>query len=439
MLLTAAAAPDFTTTTNLDSRSYQSTLSPQSLADTLQYTRTVGYPIFLRTILELTGSYGPVAYVQLLVYLLAVVGFGRAAELAWGSKWLALAAASPLFYARVIHDYADDVMPDTLAAAFAVAALASLLWWLARRQSWLALAVVGLFVFLAYQVRPAYLFLLALVPLLGLALALRRTGLAAWKEGLRRTFLVLVLTAWLPFLAWSGFRWAVAGHFGLVSFGGINLIGITGSMLSPAVIRGLPASDQPLARAILAGRREQGLAFRGAYHNGRWVEEYNQNIWTIAFKAAETLYRRPDQTMRQFWVDANRRFTRLSFAVIRARPRLYLRWIYDSLDVARIRIAGDRTIRWPAIVLLASFACRLLWVLGRRLWRRRPEPGLPGRLFASLDLALLAGSYLAASLLLIVAVEPPVNRYIFAAALFLPSALCAAAVELWLPRSPRPS
>lgn len=437
VLLLAAASPDFETATNLDSRSYQSTLSPTSLEDTLQYTRTVGYPLFLRAILKLTGSYDLVAYGQLLLYLLAVIGFGIAAEMAWSSGWVGLAAATPLFYARVIRDHGASVMPDTLAAASAVATLASLLWLLARPGSRAAWAAAGCSLLLAYQARPAYLFLLALVPVLGLLLTLRRRGLVAWKSALRQPFLGLVLVAWLPFLLWSGLRWAVAGHFGLVSFGGINLIGITGSMLSPAVVRELPQRDRPLARAFLAGRREQGLKGHGRYHFDRWVGEYNINVWTVAFKATEKLYRRPDQTMRQFWVDSNRRFTRLSFAVLRVRPGLYRRWLSDAAKTAFIRIGGERLFRWALTGLALSSVLRLLWMAGAR-WRR---PGSAGatepRRCASLDLALVAGSYLAASLLLIIAVEPPVNRYIFAAALFVPSALLAAAVELWLPAPAR--
>ena len=149
----------------------------------------------------------------------------------------------------------NALLSDFPAKILAVTSVACLLWVVADRKKilpWLALTVslAG-----AYQVRPAYLFLIPLAPCLGIGFAFLwskgRGGPLVWKAILAG----LLAAATLPFLAFSLWRWEMVGDFGLVSFAGYNLSGLAVELLDVPMIDGeLSEASQPLARVILAER-----------------------------------------------------------------------------------------------------------------------------------------------------------------------------------------
>ena len=70
----------------------------------------------------------------------------------------------------------------------------------------------------------------------------------------------------VPFLLFCFLRWVVVGHFGLVSFGGMNIIGIAGQFLTEDMIPKLPETVQPLAVRVLATRAERVATFFDVCH-----------------------------------------------------------------------------------------------------------------------------------------------------------------------------
>lgn len=461
------ARTDLETVTYRDSRGYMRVLERETLAQKLSHRRTPGYPLLLKTVEALPGGLARLPHAQLALYLASVVAFGLAAGLylstgSGGSGWKGLAVATPLFYVRLLPLFTAAMIPDVPAAALALVALAGLLavaaWPASRRTLALAWAALGIGAFGAYQLRPAYLFLLPLLPFLGLALFwLGRHGsgeepaLGGTSQGAPpgapaaggrprawRFTTALVAVVLVPFLAWSAFRWAVTGHFGLVSFGGFNLIGITSSMLTPEHVPRLPPEHRPLAQAIVERRAEVGYQIAPAYDFAEWKRLYNANIFYIAFKAAWKLPDRPRGEPGGLWVDANRRFTGLSWALIRLEPGLYSRWLRDSTGLFIERMASSRLLRGAALLLAASAAAAgLVHAVARARgvagWGRLA--GWPGPRAAGL--ALVAVAYAAASMLLVVLVESPIDRYVVAAELLLPSGLVALAADFWRP-SPSP-
>lgn len=422
-----------------DTATYREALAGTSLREDLAQARTLGYPLFLAAVETLGGADAAVVRAQLALYLLAVVGFGLGAGAYLGSGWVGLTAATPLFYSRLAGELARALLSDLLAAAFAVLAAAFLLLLVARppgpgrrtTTAWIGLAAA---LFAAYHTRPAYLFLIAALPLLGLVLTLFHQGSGGGRAARWQRTPGLCAVALLPFLAWCGLRWAVVGHFGLVGFGGTNLIGIVGSMLSDELVQELPRQQQPLARAILDGRRRLGLGVSGELDYRRWCADYNANVHQIALPAALELHGGPGTD--SFQLAANRGFTALSLAVIRRRPGLYLRWVWEAMVGAIQSMAGSHLLRGIALLLVASAG--VAQVLGRA--RERPAWArvtmLPGRRAWGL---LVAGLVYAALAALVVAlVEWPLDRYVFAAELLLPSGLAALAADLWR-RAPAPA
>lgn len=435
-------APGFGSVVAPDTQGYLWKFERHALATILELKRTPGYPIFLEVVRRLAGDHSLVAHAQLAVFLAAAVGFGAAVQASSGSRLTALAAAVPLLFARMIPMQATRIMSDMLAAGAAVATLALLLVVVARPASKSAWAGLGLALFYTYQVRPACLFLIVLVPLLGLVLTLLRDRGVSWRAALRRPFTGLCLLSLVPFLLWCGLRWAVVGHFGLVSFGGANLIGITASMVTPQAVPTLPAEYRRFARKLLKWRQHENLQpLEPGYSYARWCYEYNTNAHFVAPRALRDSESLAPRETPPPWVKVNRFYTRFSLAMIRARPDLYRRWLADGCRYTYDLLAKDRLQRGSAIALLVSF---LLWGLVRlgsmllrpvEPGRGRGEPsGGPAprspRVSPAIQLLVMAVAFFLASQVLVMLVEVPQDRYTFLSALFLPGAFLALAVEM---------
>lgn len=445
-------------------------------------TRTLGFPLFLRAVHWATPDYGAVPLAQLLVYLAMILLFWHGVRRYTGSPWLAFCAATPLFYAPILTAV-GRLQADFLAAALALGSVA-LVFWLARYPAhpglWAALVVA---VTATYHVRPAYLYLLPLVPIL--ALSLRRLVPEERRWRLRWTAGLAVALA-LPFIAYSGARWVVVGHFGLVSFGGYNTAGIATGLLDEELVAELPAEHRRLAEAILAKRHEEGLEqVTAATPIRRWHDLFNRYVWTVAIPAANELQRieareadleaqgerarrRQEREARPrtagepkprrrgvrepgFLVPAapverspvaiNRALSELAKEVLLRRPGLYLKWLSGGAGVAVGKTWALPWVRFPTLLL----ALAAVWAGAFRWWRRSRREGAVAVgaagsrrwTWRSAGLMVAGLGYLGASLLLVILVEVPFDRYVDAMALLLPSALCGALAEWLLGRRAR--
>lgn len=424
------ATPGFFAKTYVDTKTYLTTFDKGFLA-ALSHIRTLGYPSFVQITRLPNGDLDHVVHAQTLAYLAAVVFFGWAAGKYLSSAWRGFVVAAPLLYSQLLAEFCTALLTETLAAGLAIATAGFLLWLTAepgRRAAWVGLTV---FLFTTYQVRPALLFLLALVPLLGALLHLLRHREPGSTAALLRTTGALGVAALLPFFAWSVFRGLVVGHFGLVSFGGTNLVGITANMLSEQSILELPPARRELASTMLQRRRELGLPTDGAYSYRLWFRDYNHNVFKAGLKGARSLYKETNREEKyQVWI--NSEFSALSRALIRARPTLYARWVWDGMVYSIRGICREPPIKLPGLLVLATLPIALgVWLVRR--WRRSLAPASETRslLSGSVGLMLIALGYALAGMLVIVLVEDPVARYRWSAQLFLPSALVLLFHDLW--------
>jgi hypothetical protein len=247
-----------------------------------------------------------------------------------------------------------------------------------------------------------------------------------------------------PLLAWCSLRLAVVGHFGVVSFTGYNLIGLTASMLDGPLAARLPPSDRVLAGQILEWRRERGWRpVRAGSTLSKWRRPFNANSLE-AGRAARALAEGdlpttvPRARRRALVnVEADRRLTRLSLAVLRARPEVYLAWLRLGWRSSLAATGADPWVWVPALLLAASLVGAAGLDRSRRVRAMPAEAGRlgPGRPAWGLLLASLG--YFLAALGLVLLVEVPYARYLAAAELLLPGALAATAVEVWVRRRGR--
>ncbi len=408
----------FEPTPQFDTSSYRD-YSLESVSTALNDKRTFVYPCVLRLFRIADGSERLLPWFQYASSAFAVGVFLAALLRCDWDPWLALAAASPILVSPMVLEYSSVLTPDLLAQSFSILAVS--LWLMVVHTGRSLRACIGLsvFVFLAYQTKPTYLFLLAFVPIGGLIARwwLHSENRDAWKVCLRLSVASLV-----PFLGWCTLRWFVVGHFGLVSFGGYNIIGIAGQLLKPDWTNQLTSDVQPLADEVLKRRdRQRDWSEDASYDN--MESHFNAMVWEIAVPAASELYESDSRVM-------NRQMANLSGQILLGHPRSYATWLWMAVKRA-IRASIELTLRNP----IAAISIPMLLVAFAVGWRN----GSSSRGCVALEcerefqmIVWTALGYAMCKLGLVILVEPPIDRYCAPAAVFIPSILVMVACGMVL-------
>lgn len=405
-----------------------------SLSAALRSQRTPGYPLIIRLV-DATLGLRLMPLVQLLLHLAACAALVR--ELGrWGtppSRSLAVGFAIALGCTAMAN--VPVLATDALAASLGVLAATALLRW-ARLEGqigaacWVALAAV-----LAIAMRPAYLFLVPWTFLAGAVLMHlhQRPPAATWRDferrSLARAAVVMALIA-LPLVAWIGLRGRVVGDPAILPFGHQNLAGLTVQWVSDEELLATPAATRPLATEIIR-QRQRFLDAGGRFAPGdpgatmtlesRW-DDYT---WYVVVPAADRLH--PGDT-----IASHHAIRDLNRELLQRYPGRYVRWLLLAARRAAWGIAADLVMHPPFLILIGVV---VVWELARILRGQAISPPRPD---AGLDaLYVIAISYAALKITLVISTSPPIGRFADAAAIFIPAWLAGRAVE-WLSR-PRPT
>ena len=399
----------------VDTASYRD-YSFDSVTSALNDKRTFVYPSVLRFFEVAEGTERLIPWFQYVVSA-ACTGFFLTTLLAcrW-NPWLALAAASPLLASPLVLEYSRILTPDLLAQSFSVVTVSCWLVVVNKGKGPQSLIGVSLFSFLAYQTKPSYLFLLAFVPVGGWIARwwLHPDDRDAWKVALR-----LTVASAVPFVAWCVLRWTLVGHFGLVSFGGYNIIGIAGQWIQKDSMNQLTAEVQPLAEKILQSRELKKWEPTITYEE--METRFNPMVWEIAVPAAAELYNGDSRIM-------NRQMAELSSQVLKSQPTAYLNWLSKAAKRS-VRSAIEITLRNPIVLSLIP-----IWLLAFAWnWRKELDQGecksvrIYDREFQTI--VWLALGYAICKMGLVILVEPPIDRYCAPATVFFASVLVMAACQ----------
>jgi hypothetical protein len=284
--------------------------------------RTPGYPLFLQSVMATFGL-DAVPTAHAMAYFVAVIAF-HFSLLGIGYRPLsALAVSVPLALGVNLSYLGSHVLTDSLALSISIMAMAAFTWTLRKPTniwSWLTLAFLT---FVTYQVRPAYLFLLVLWPLMGVWVALFFEPRSGSVKHCFNRLLAYSAVSVIPFFSYTILRGLVTGYFGLVAFGGYNIIGIAIQFLDPPTIARLPEEVQPLATAIVNRIDELDLKVDISSYN-TMEPNYPAYVYLVSVHEARKIY---GDDIRK----TNAAFNKLSLAVFKLHPKLYLRWIVGNL------------------------------------------------------------------------------------------------------------
>lgn len=400
-----------------------------SLSAALEHPRTIGYPLFLRCVALIRPTPHGVPLAQFIVHVACVIGFWFGIRTIITSPWTSMAAGSSLLYSNVVLRYTSCIAPDSLASSLSIATIGALLLAVKNPESmwrWLLLAAG---IFITYQLRPAYLFLVPLIPALGLALS--------WLLGTRRTdqqppyrlpLFQLVAAALIPLFLFCTAKWLMIGNFSLVSFGGNNFAGVVTRFLDRETVSELPDDLQPLADEVL---RQRGLAAKrhadfsdGVTRSYFEIERgFDIETWAVCVPASQEVY-------GDDWRQQNRGLADLSKAIVRARPADYGIWLVKALVRGVYMITSEMVTNPVYFLLLGAL---LLLHAGYVVRRCRTTS------VASIDsndeyflqinaLWLIAISFALLKILAVIVTTPPLGRFMDAGGVFLAPVLVRAVI-----------
>ncbi|MBF0609647.1 MAG: hypothetical protein G8345_19100 [Magnetococcales bacterium] len=396
-----------------------------SWQEILSNIRTPGYPWILSWSASLGGHWWIPAFqyaLHVFSVLLFYSGLRAVLVLPWSAFWIAL----PLLFTPMLRLYGQTLLSDAPGLSLGLLSLSLMLWSLGSGRGWwlLAMALAA-----TWLVRPMYLFLIPLLPLL--AWLLEKMIILPHCVRANRGWMRVALVALLPFLLYGSLRWLTVDHFGVVSFGGINIAGIATPMISNALIPQLPEEVQPLARDILQQRQLLGLTYplgrQGSIKYNPWYNDYNTSIHQVALPAAVAGH--GGNTLL-----ANKALSKLSLAILKHHPLAYAQWIMRSMVEAVLTL-----IRMDPLIQGLLLLMVLLWLKNLYLSQYGEEEGVithrsillqQDREYALVLVALMAVGWFMAGSLEVVLVEPPIERYVMGTGVLLPSLLMAGCLQL---------
>ena len=403
--------------------------SQATWAEAMVGPRTLGYPLLLRAVDVVSPDYHLMPFVHLAMLAGAVFLFDFSLRRFGVSPWVSLAISSAIIYAALPwRTPVAFLLADFPAMTLAVATVACLLWVVAERRRilpWLGLTTC---LAAAYQMRPAYLFLVPLVPCLGVAFVfLWSKGRGApriWK-GLS---VGLLAAAALPLLGYCLLRLKMVGDFGLVNFAGYNLSGLAVELLDEPMIDGeLSPHFRPFAREIMAERHRLGMT--AAFGPGlrvslqQYEANFSGNIYHVALPAARRIYGSDP-------VACNRQMAHFSREVIGLRKGWYLLWAAESLPRAVMKILWFQWILWVLVPVAVVLPAVRLGMWRRREKRKDIAAGVIPHVLWLLA-ALAVAYFLAYMALMCLSGSYGDSRLVVPAGVFLPSLLAMVIVGQW--------
>lgn len=408
-------------------------LSRSPHVESLGSHRTIGYPLFLRGVSLLSPGLALLPAAQVVFHVAAVLAFTWFLAERCGSSLMVLFVGSTVLWSNTALEFVGAVLTDLPGQSAAILAVAALLGVTSRPRSTGRWFLFAGSLFASYQIRPVYQLLIVVSPLIAFWVA-PGTPL---RPALRLAGSVALAGA-VPLALFAALRAAVVGHLAVTSFLGINLVGITGQLIS----REEAARElrEPYRQIALRAIESRDAAWsrrccpdlpvgRQALDRTGWNQRYIATVQGFGGAAHEVLGASGKTKVSAVQIDSALRT--IAFETITRHPLRYYFFVFRELEFALKRLVTGQLMLLPIFIGAGLLA----------LWRTLPfassqDPWLDGLAIAHIaglskimvPAALLFGGVKA---FIVCCLEPALDRYIDAAAVFVPGAvLCVAAIAL---------
>ncbi len=309
------------------------------------------HPLYGWWLMAVGPGNGALPAIQYVFHLIAALMLYGACRFAGIERSAALALALAAILSQCLMIWGRAVLPEILSVSLLLLAIAAVMAAVQQRWFLVLLCLYTVALGLSYTLRPIMLPAVAVLPLLFALLS--RIVTREWFVA--RTVLLL-LFGMLPFFGQSLYRLNAVGDFGLVSFGGFGISGMTVQMLTPDVVDRLSEEHRPLARQMLEAK-DKAVAEQVAMPLFR-NSVGQRSFQTTALDGFDTLARNYDEIMwgklvplrlpNESWVAFNARMGAVNGAILRALPERWGLWVIGASS----RLMG-RLITYNAAFLAA--------------------------------------------------------------------------------------
>ena len=424
--------------------------SPRIVADTAGYLRietwervfgeqrTPFYGWLVNFMEAFAPGYIFLPWLQYLVLLLAMLLLYRGALRYGLSVPAALALTLPLPFGNATLLFLSYVHPEMLAISMLLIALACALYVSRGQSHWSWYLIGGLALGFSYLLKPGFLLFIVLLPVLVVFLGLHAN--ADDRLVVLQRALIVCLIGLLPFMVYSGVRYAAVGHFHVVSFGGYAGTGLSSQIMDAKTIPRLPTEFQESARAILEERRRKEieeiiLPLPINSTNGERI------YWSAVLGYFDIFARNYDHMVSivfrelreegMSWVEADNHAQAFNGAVKRAEPINYVLYVVGATTRFMGLLLTTNATFVPAFILL------ILMVIWRSIygWSGFDVCSFGNDLIRNgMPLFLIVFIYVVASYVPAVAITFPARRYVDTAGILMASLPLYLTWLLWCSR-----
>lgn len=369
-----------------DTASYEQT-PWSSLTDLMGHMRTPGYGAFLDVVHRCGLSDATIPLVQYAVYVCAVCLFWWGLTQWSGMPVLGCAAASMLLYGNIAIRFGGSLTPDLLAAAAGVASIGLLLGSHSARLNWWRMVLTGLLITVAWMLRPVYLFLIPLLPLLDLALISLQPDTPRSQSNWLRVA-KLTSCGLGPLALWCGMRFAIVGDATPVAFGGNHMLALACNFATEADTPQLTPELQPLWKDVLRHRHELAAATRERRPLADWFVDHPAELLRdaedIRYSAEPSGHYSLIESrfvldvwgvctpvtknhVGDDWLAADRTMRQLGNELIHQHRQDYVRYYFKAVVRGCLLSLTEQLRNWPQMLVLGA--------LGLLIWRQARLPG----------------------------------------------------------------
>jgi len=266
---------------------------------------------------------------------------------------LICAFITPLLFSPTVAKLYSLILSDSPVFSTSLAASGLLLMLMRtnynRAPLWLAFILA---VFACIISRPAYLFLLAALPIQAwLLLQLRRSimhdqDLTTGPSRVRVRS--VILACWIPYFAFSVIRFASVGHFGIVSSGGFNLSGLITQMVYPEDIPDISQEFRPLSEFVIQEQNRRNLIHKDA--EGRRISSaLNMTRDFSAYLQIVNDY--GNHAGMHSSGELSNFLSRYCLSLIKLKYPEYIQWLKGALGIYFLSIPSPWIVFWAVVLI----------------------------------------------------------------------------------------